>query len=384
MQQKRPLRLLILIVPWVMSSVPVAAMDHVLLKRDGKQIAVEGRCLVTSQDGGLLILARDGVLWTIQPDEQLKHTTDQAPFQPFSRRQLCERLLATLPAGFEVHETEHYLIFHDTTQAYAKWCGSLFEKLYRAFTNLWTRKKFDLSEPEFPLVAIVFADRQSYVSYSQEEVGEAIKLIPGYFSLRTNRMTMYDLTGSEASARSRDRRGSLVRINRMLEGDNARRTVATIVHEATHQIAFNCGLHARYSDCPMWFSEGIALYFETPDLGSSKGWRTVGAVNQPRLSQFRQYLNGRPDDALATLVRDDERFRDTKKSPDAYAEAWALTYFLLRKRSEQYVTYLKMLSEKTPLLYDDQEARLKQFRRVFGDLRALDAEFLRYMLERVR
>ena len=170
----------------------------------------------------------------------------------------------------------------------------------------------------------------------------------------------------------------------MLDQDSAQRTVATVVHEATHQIAFNCGLHARYSDCPMWFSEGIALYFETPDLGSSKGWRTVGAVNQPRLSQFRQYLNGRPDDALATLVRDDERFRDTKKSPDAYAEAWALTYFLVRKRSEQYVAYLKMLSEKTPLLYDDQEARLKQFRRVFGDLRALDAEFLRYMLERVR
>ena len=29
-----------------------------------------------------------------------------------------------------------------------------------AFTNYWTRKGFELAEPEFPLVAVVFADEQ--------------------------------------------------------------------------------------------------------------------------------------------------------------------------------------------------------------------------------
>ena len=58
----------------------------------------------------------------------------------------------------------------------------------------------------------------------------------------------------------------------------ALRTVSTIVHEATHQIAFNCGLHTRLSDCPRWFSEGIAMYFETPDLRSAKGWNRASAT----------------------------------------------------------------------------------------------------------
>ena len=141
-------------------------------------------------------------------------------------------------------------------------------------------------------------------------------------------------------------------------------TVATIVHEATHQIAFNCGLHTRYSDCPMWFSEGIAVYFETPDLHSPKGWSGIGAVNRPRLAQFQQYLRSRPHDSLRTLISNDKRFRDPKQALDAYAEAWALTYFLLQQHRKQYVEYLRMLSAKKPLLEDGPEKRLAQFQQL--------------------
>ena len=42
-----------------------------------------------------------------------------------------------------------------------------------AFTNDWARKGFELSEPEFPLVAVVFADRRSYEKFARPELGEA-------------------------------------------------------------------------------------------------------------------------------------------------------------------------------------------------------------------
>ena len=84
-------------------------------------------------------------------------------------------------------------------------------------------------------------------------------------------------------------------INQILAQPEALRAVSTIVHEATHQIAFNCGLHTRLSDCPRWLSEGIAMYlFETPDLSSPKGWKSIGCVNQLRLEQFAKYLPMRP------------------------------------------------------------------------------------------
>jgi hypothetical protein len=155
--------------------------------------------------------------------------------------------------------------------------------------------------------------------------------------------------------------------------------VATIVHEATHQIAFNCGLHTRLSDCPLWFCEGIAEYFETPDLTSAKGWRGIGAVNAPRLERFQQYLSARPADSLETLICNDRRFRNPRQNTDAYAEAWALTYFLIHKHPQDYIAYLALLSKKKPLGEDGAEKRLAEFRKIFGELKPLDAEFLRYM-----
>ena len=84
--------------------------------------------------------------------------------------------------------------------------------------------------------------------------------------------------------------------------------------------------------------------------------------------------------SLSTLVSQTERFTDSRKAADAYAEAWALTYFLAEKHPEEYVAYLKRLATKQPLIWDEPEARLADFKAAFGDkLPALDAEFLHFM-----
>jgi len=366
--------------PLVMAQVllwaPAGAMERVTVQRQGGRLVVEGRLVTEAADGGLLLLARDGALWAIQPDELVRRESTDVPFQPLDRDELAELLLKELPAGFRVRRTAHYLICHNTSPAYAHWCGSLFERLYMAFTNYWSRRGFELKKPEFPLVAIVFSDQRSYVNYAQRELGKAAASTIGCYSLRTNRMAMYDLTGRGSRLAVR----SPAQINRMLSGAEAFRTVATVVHEATHQIAFNCGLHQRYSDCPLWFSEGIAIYFETPDLTSPRGWRSVGQVNHQRLARLHRYLPRRPADSLQRLITSDDRFRDTSQALDAYAEAWGLTHFLLSHHARQYVAYLERLAQKPPAVMDDPATRLREFQEAFGrDLRKLDEEFLRYV-----
>ena len=377
-------RLLILMVfclvwPVLVETGPAHALDRVVMRRDGKEFGVEGKLLVEAEDGGLLILARDGVLWAITPEEKVKHTTDELLFRAFSKDEMQKLLLAELPPGFKAHQTAHYLICYDTSEAYARWCGALFERLHRAFTNYWSLRGFELSEPELPLVAIVFAQQDSYIEFTRGELGDAGEAIHSYFSLRTNRMTMYDLTGIEALRRARRLGTTSARINQILSQPKAAETVANTIHEATHQIAFNCGLHQRYSSCPVWFSEGIATYFETPDLRSSKGWRGIGTVNRWRLARFRRYLRTRPANSLESLLADDKRFHDVKQSKDAYAEAWALTYYLIRRRGKQYVAYLKMLSKKAPAVQDDPKTRLQEFQDIFGDLKRLDRDLLRHV-----
>lgn len=357
-----------------------AAADLVVWKRDGIESQVHGIVIARTSDGGLFVQAPDGTLLGITADELVRETTDEVPFEPLARSELAKRLLTELPPHFEVYTTQNYLICHNTSKAYAQWCGALFEQLYRAFTNYWSRKGFDLKKPEFPLVAIVFADKQSYTAHAHKEVGEGAASIIGYYSFQTNRMTMYDLTGVEALRQPGERRSTAAQINQMLARPEAERTVATIVHEATHQLAFNCGLGTRYADIPLWVSEGVAIYFETPDLGSSTGWRNIGAVNRFQLAAFRQYAQRRPPGSLKSLLSSDSRLQNSRDAADGYAEAWALNYFLIRQRPKQYVEYFKLLSQKPPLVRDDAAKRLAEFTQFFGDdLDQLDTEFMRYM-----
>jgi hypothetical protein len=357
------------------------ALDRVTQRQDGKTALREGRVEVTAQDGGILLLGRDGVLWRIPHEEIVQHTHDDAPFRPFSAEEMSRALKGQLPRGFEVYKTAHYLVFYNTSRAYAQWCGGLYERLYTAFRSYWKHRGFDLTEPKFPLVAVVFADKPSYVRYSTPELKGAADSIIGYYSLDTNRVAMYDLSLTQGAGH-RNRLSTSAQINQVLTAPDAVRNVSTIVHEATHQIAFNCGLHTRLSDCPRWFSEGIAMYFETPDLRSARGWSGIGEVSPMRVSQFQKYLRGRPRDSLRTLIVDDKRFqdlRDPNTGLDAYAEAWSLTYFLLHKYPKQYVEYLRLLSAKKPLIGDTPQERIAQFQHYFGDLKQLDGEFLRYM-----
>jgi hypothetical protein len=236
-----------------------------------------------------------------------------------------------------------------------------------------------IREPEFPLVMLVFSERGAYDQASREDLPGGVGNIIGYYSLRTNRVNMFDLTGAEALRGQERRRGSLREINQMLSQPAAVPLVSTIVHEATHQIAFNCGLQQRFADLPLWLLEGMAVYFEAPDLTSARGWTGIGKVNYPRLETFRRNLPKWNEGTFAGLLADDRRMRDPRASVDAYADAWALNYFLIEYRAKPYAAYLKHLSQKPPLIASSAQDRLAEFGQFFGDLKELEQDFLRRM-----
>jgi len=355
------------------------AIELVTIQRDGKETQLAGRLEVEAEDGGVMLLTPDGVLWPLPKEEIISRQADDRPFEPLSADALAKQLAAELPADFRIHKTQNYLICYNTSPAYAQWVGGLFERLNRAFYNYWTRRGAELHPPRFPLVALVFDSKASYDQHARAELGDSASSIIGYFSLKTNRMTMYDLTGVEALGGG-GKGTSAARINQILSQPGAERTVATIVHEATHQLAFNSGLQVRYADIPIWVSEGLAIYFETPDLESSKGWRNIGGVNRVNLVNYRKAAQKGTLASLETLLTGDASFRDPSTAPTAYAQAWALNYFLLRTRSDEYIQYLQLQAAQAPLVTVDPAERMKQFRQCFGeDLTELETEFARYM-----
>ena len=360
------------------------AIEKIELSQEGKNIVLSGRVLVEGQDGSLLFQSRDGVIHVISKEEVKQRSSESRPFEPLSQDAFGRQLLDSLPGGFQLQTTDHFVIGYNTSEAYARWCGNLLERLYRAFFAFWEKREFELKPPEFPLAVLIFEDQADYVAYSRSELGAAAEAVIGYYNFRTNQMVMFDLTGLAQANRTQRRRYSSSQIRQLLSQPASERNVATMIHEATHQLAYNTGLQTRYAGNPFWVAEGLAVYFESPDLRNTTGWRTIGRVNRFRLQEFTRQLPTRSPNRLAQLLADDALFRNSGTASAAYADAWGLNYYLFRKKPKDYVAYLTELSKMSPLQAPSAEDRLEQFRRFFGsDLERLDKDMTAY-LRRIR
>ncbi|MDO4585271.1 MAG: DUF1570 domain-containing protein [Planctomycetia bacterium] len=363
-------------------AVPLWGLDTVVWKEteDAAERRTVGRTLVVAQDGGLLLQERTGEIHAIEPQMIVRATRNSKPFVPMTREEVAEVFRERLPEDFAVHTTAHYTIFYNTSQDYARWCGQLMERLYSTFQNFWAKRDYELPEPEFPLIVIVFSHPREYREYAREEVGEVGDTIIGYYSYKTNRIVCSDLSGQETYGTQRPATMTMGAITReILSRPQAVKQVATIIHEATHQIAYNRGLCARYGDVPLWFNEGIAMYFEAPDIRSDKGWRAIGKINPLRYSTFMDSLSNYSPGFLRKMLTDDDVFRRSETSGEAYAQAWALTWFLLKTRQKDYIRYAQQFSEKKMLVWDSPEKRLMDVERIFGSVEKLESDFVRYM-----
>jgi len=343
---------------------PVEARSalRVTTRAGGVTRVLDGRMIVEAADGGLLLELADQRYEILQPDEIVsRERLGSLPLAP-TPKDLGQRIQAELPPGFETHVTRHYVVCFDTSRDYARWAASLFERLAEAFLNYWSRAGLEVAAPREPLIVVIFAEREGYERYAARDLGAAVDRVVGYYNLMSNRVATYDLTGSE-SLRSGSAGGARRGPAEILALPDAAPLVSTLVHEATHQMAFNCGLHARLAPVPVWVSEGVATFFETPDLRSRSGWRGIGTVNRHRLERFRRTY--RPGE-LEALVGTDDRFRDPATAPDAYAAAWALTWFLISTKHDPFVRYLGAMAGKTPFAADTPAQRLEDFAAAFA------------------
>ena len=351
-------RLAICVASLFLMSLPTTAMDIVKFNDGDQERTVTGRVLI-EENGGVMVQADDGRIWTVLPEHMIERSSNDTEFQPVDADEMERRMLEELPGEFKVYRTSHYLVFYNSTESYAKVVSGLFEQLYRGFFTFWKNQRWDLPEPEFPLVALVLKDRSAFQSYAGDEIGDTANGIIGYYHLGTNRMTTYRVRDLE-------------------------RNVATIIHEATHQLAYNCGMQKRFADNPMWVSEGLAMFFESPDRRNPSRWRSIGQVNQTNLRRFHAYFPKRPEESLATLLADDTRLRNPSLMQESYGESWALTYFLIKTKKKEYVKFLQLLSEGQPLAEKSKRQRVEMFEKAFGStLVDLDESFIKYM-RRVR
>ena len=155
--------------------------------------------------------------------------------------------------------------------------------------------------------------------------------------------------------------------------------VEVVSHEATHQLAGNTGLLPRYVSVPRWVHEGLATYFEAPKDAS---WAGFGAVNRDRLEMYRVLSRDREHSNIDFIVGD-QIFNYAQSNGaviHGYAQAWALTHFLMDRHFDKFMTFYRRLGEMPPDVTLGADVLTELFNEVFGtDRGRLDTEWRTYM-----
>ncbi|MGL4511687.1 MAG: DUF1570 domain-containing protein [Lacipirellulaceae bacterium] len=318
---------------------------------------LEGRPVAWT-DASLALLARDGQLHEFPPSLAQEATRTSPTFQGYSSEEMRAVLAEEFGGAFEFTATNHYLVAHPRGERH-EW-AERFERLYRSFANYFRVRGFDPVDPPYPLVAVVFGNRSQYQRYVTASSAGAPTGALGHYEPRSNRVYLFD----QSSAGGDDRWDQ---------------TASTIVHEATHQTAYNVGVHNRFVPGPRWLSEGLATMFEARGVHDSRSYdRGDDRLNRERLYDYRELVApSRPLGNLATYVASDDAFE--RAAIPAYAQAWALTYFLSETRGREYAEYLATIAGRPVFEEYPAAERVADFRAAFGDdLELLDAQFQSY------
>ncbi|MCE9605722.1 MAG: DUF1570 domain-containing protein [Planctomycetia bacterium] len=323
---------------------------------------VDGRFLegtpLSWDESNVFLLSREGRLHDFKPAAAKESRKSSATFQGYSAAEMRERLSKELGRGFEVTHTGHYLVAHPRGQK--KDWAPRFEEMYRQFVHYFTVRGFALQEPEFPLVAIIWPTQQDFQRYAASEGSSMGPGYLGYYSARSNRVTLYDQQSG---------------------GGDSAANIDTVIHEVTHQTAYNTGVHRRFAETPRWLVEGLGTMFEPQGVWNARKFPKLDdRINRGRLGEFKSRRSARPAGLIAELISTDRMFESDTST--AYCEAWAFSFYLGEKMSRKYAEYLALTAKRPIFQHYPASERMKDFTSIFGsDLKLIESQYLRFMDE---
>ena len=324
--------------------IPDLRVNQVLRVRVPEQQIV-GRVLGWD-DYQLAMLSNRGVLHYLPWHAQLEQVALPGRLQPLPAAELQAELAREFGSQFVVRGSAQFVVVQPRAST-RDWARSM-QQFYGNVQTYCAARRIPWREPGFPLVAIVLPSRQAMLNYAAKQKETLTDNILAYYSVSSNRVIMYDTSG---------RGGTDDRSNEALD-------LATVFHEAFHQIAFNVGLHRRTVPPPMWVSEGMASAFETDGLADHRRSRSIRDRLNPLHCRLFQDYSREPGFArdIAQLLADDEMFR---RDPNrAYALAWGMAFYWLEHAPDAWTLYLQQVNQHPPF----ETVPAAQRRRDFGQL----------------
>lgn len=383
------------ILPWTIpaTSALAATPPLVELKVDGKTYRGKVAALDSS---ACWLMGRDGRLDRLEVKRIESHQQVSATFRGLTSIEMRDELKREFGGSHDVRASEHFVLCGPKGHLDA--VVPLLEDVYRSAQRYFSVRGFPFKKPEFPLVAVIYPSRSTFAEQCRSDHVADMPGLMGYYLPQSNRVSLFDPGESATSsleapsivdprhvfARAESSRlpWESPREAAKFEGLAARGTLRdTIIHETTHQVAYNSGLHPRLGETPRWVVEGLATLFEAPGIrdGGSKSGPIAQRINRERYLRFGSYAKTRrPARSLRAFIGQDEMLQQA--TLDFYSQAWALTFYLVESRPADYARYLKKLSEHDPLKESTPKDRMKDFESSFStEIERFEADFLRYM-----
>src|SRR5688500_18377308 len=111
-------------------------------------------------------LARDGQVLECDPRRATNYSEVAGGFKSYSQAETRGLLMREFP-GYEVSGVGHYLVVHPAGRRDA-WAPR-FEELYRSFVHYFSARGWRLTEPRFPLIAVVHPRQADFARQASRE-----------------------------------------------------------------------------------------------------------------------------------------------------------------------------------------------------------------------
>ena len=291
----------------------------------------------------LVVMGRDGWIYSIDPRQKSSQINRiDEPYQPASVVEMRNGLRNEFGPSFEVVTTKNFLVVQPKGRG-DRW-PQLFESSHRAFNDFMKKRGVNVRQGRFPMVAIVFPDQAAmYAEFKRLKI-DATR-VAGLYAGESNRVMTHD-GGSSASI------------------------AETVRHEASHQSAFNSGVHSRVNDTPRWITEGVGQMFEPESMMTAGSASVRDRVNRDSLQFINRTYTDRHDtgftDAMMSLVSDNSMFMDDSKIEEAYAVSWAMMFYLSERKPKSFARLLNHTASRPPFQEYSRKDRVKDFERIVG------------------
>ncbi len=307
-------------------------------------------------DGNLDLLRRDG-RWSVLPiDSPDQYKVLSPSFSVMSREKMAEKLKKEFGKRYSVSSTASFLVVHPLG-GYHKFAKP-FEDLNKSFETYFHKRGHHLEKARFPMVAVVLNTRAEYDRMLKAKDSSSEGWV-GYYSPRSNRIITYDRTIEESESFFK---------------------TSTLIHEATHQTAYNRGIHNRFGGSSSWIVEGVACMFQAEGVyNSGVHKRRKDRINHSRLWGIQVAIkDGSAKHKLRDIVRSDQLFRSDVDL--AYAYAWGLTFYLAETQSRTYLNFLAEDAQRPNFSAYGEQVRLERFAEAFGsDFDNLESRMFKFL-----